>query len=198
MGYYNQSCRSCGLYFCYLYFICIHVYFMDFFILQLGYWLQRQTRIWWNTFTDKGKRHRYSTLTQLLYSVWQQTSCPTTNSKPWHGHRVKRSRQDDDTQYQYRKRKAEQERLQSPEKTQQPDARVEKALCVTSVMKKIMKLTKEDLKSERQKDITGRTIETWTNRYKDHHKYKYEIVIASSGSVWTIIIQINFIKQYKM
>jgi hypothetical protein len=62
--------------------------------------------------------------------------------------------QDDDTQYQYRKRKAEQERLQSPEKTQQPDARVEKALCVTSVMKKIMKLTKEDLKTERQKKLT--------------------------------------------
>ena len=45
----------------------------------------------------------------------------------------------------YRKRKAEQERLQSPEKTQQPDARVEKALCI-KVMKKIM--VKEDLKSQ--------------------------------------------------
>ena len=30
VGYYNQSCRSCGLYFCYLYFICIHVYFIFF------------------------------------------------------------------------------------------------------------------------------------------------------------------------
>ena len=73
-----------------------------------------------------------------------------------------------------------------------------KTLSIKSVMKKIMKLTKEDLKSERQKNITGRTIETWTNRYKDHHKYKYETVIASSGSLWTIIIQINFIKQHKM
>jgi hypothetical protein len=36
------------------------------------------------TFTDKGKRHRYSTLAQLLYSVWHPTCCPTTNSKPWH------------------------------------------------------------------------------------------------------------------
>ena len=144
VGYCNQSCRSCGLYFCYLYFICIHVYFMDFFILQMGYWLQRQTRIWWNTFTNKGKRHRYSTLAQLLYSVWQQQ--PTAN--PGTGHRVKRSRQDDETQYQYRKRKVEQERLQTPEETQQPDVRVEKALCVKSVMKKIMQLTKEDLKSQ--------------------------------------------------
>ena len=84
VGYYNQSCLSCGLYLCYHYFICIHVYFMDFFILQMGYWLQRQTLIWWNTFTDKGKRHRYSTLAQLLSSVWQQTCCPTTNSKLWH------------------------------------------------------------------------------------------------------------------
>jgi hypothetical protein len=58
---------------------------------------------------------------------------------------VKRSRQDDETQYQYRKWKAEQERLQTPEET---DARVEKALCVKSVMKKIIKLTKEDLKSK--------------------------------------------------
>jgi hypothetical protein len=61
---------------------------------------------------------------------------------------VKRSRQDDETQYQYRKWKAEQERLQTPQETQQPDARVEKALCVKLVMKKIMKLTKEDLKSQ--------------------------------------------------
>jgi prolyl-tRNA editing enzyme YbaK/EbsC (Cys-tRNA(Pro) deacylase) len=52
------------------------------------------------------------------------------------------------TQYQYRKRKAEQERLQTPEETQQPEARVEKTLCVKSVMKKIMKLTKENLKSQ--------------------------------------------------
>jgi hypothetical protein len=58
---------------------------------------------------------------------------------------MKRSRQDDETQYQYRKWKVEQERLQTPEET---DARVEKALCVKSVMKKIMKLTKEDLKSQ--------------------------------------------------
>ena len=57
---------------------------------------------------------------------------------------MKRSRQDDETQYQYRKRKVEQERLQTPEET---DVRVEKALCIKSVMKKIMKLTKEDLKS---------------------------------------------------
>jgi hypothetical protein len=35
-----------------------------------------------------------------------------------------------------------------------------KALSIKSVMKKIMKLTKEDLNSERQKNITGRTIET--------------------------------------
>jgi hypothetical protein len=41
---------------------------------------------------------------------------------------VKRSRQDDETQYQYRKRKAEQERLQTPEETQQPEARMEKAV----------------------------------------------------------------------
>jgi hypothetical protein len=61
---------------------------------------------------------------------------------------VKRSRQDDETQYQYRKWKVEQERLQTPEETQQPEARVEKALCVKSVMKKIIKLTKEDLKSQ--------------------------------------------------
>ena len=58
---------------------------------------------------------------------------------------MKRSRQDDETQYQYRKWKAEQERLQTPEEM---DARVEKALCVKSVMKKIIKLTKEDLKSQ--------------------------------------------------
>jgi hypothetical protein len=64
------------------------------------------------------------------------------------GHRVKRSRQDDETQYQYRKRKVEQERLQTPEETQQPDVRVEKALCVKSVMKKIMQLTNKDLKSQ--------------------------------------------------
>jgi hypothetical protein len=61
---------------------------------------------------------------------------------------VKRSRQDDETQYQYRKRKVEQERLQTPEETQQPDVRVEKALCVKSVMKKIMQLTNKDLKSQ--------------------------------------------------
>jgi hypothetical protein len=48
---------------------------------------------------------------------------------------MKRSRQDDETQYQYRKWKVEQERLQTPEET---DARVEKALCVKSVMKKIL------------------------------------------------------------
>ena len=132
----------------------------------------------------------YSTQYDSKRAVQQPTANPGT------GHRVKRSRQDDDTQYQYRKRKAEQERLQSPEKTQQPDARVEKALCVTSVIKKIMKLTKEDLKTERQKTLTGQTIETSTNGYKDHQKY--ETVIVSSGNVWTIIIQINFIKQYKM
>ena len=165
----------------------------------MGYWLQRQTRIWWNTFTDKGKRNRYSTLTQLLYSVWQQTCCPTTNSKHWH-------RTSGETQ---------QTNWWNPVPIQETESRSEmitiirkdptaghqsgkKTLSIKSVLKKIMKLTKEDLKSERQKDITGRTIETWTNRYKDHHKYKYETVIASSGSVWTIIIQINFIKQYKM
>lgn len=47
---------------------------------------------------------------------------PTANSGT--GHRGKRSRQDDETQYQYRKRKAEQERLQTPEETQHPDARM--------------------------------------------------------------------------
>jgi hypothetical protein len=46
------------------------------------------------------------------------------------------------------KRKVEQERLQTPEETQQPDVRVEKALCVKSVMKKIMQLTNKDLKSQ--------------------------------------------------
>jgi hypothetical protein len=132
----------------------------------------------------------YSTQYDSKRAVQQPTANPGT------GHRVKRSRQDDDTQCQYRKRKAEQERLQSPEKTQQPDARVEKALCVTSVIKKIMKLTKEDLKTERQKTLTGQTIETSTNGYKDHQIY--ETVIVSSGNVWTIIIQINFIKQFKM
>jgi hypothetical protein len=50
--------------------------------------------------------------------------------------------------------------------------------------------------TERQKNITGRTIETSTNGYKDHRKY--ETVIVSSRSVWTIIMQNNFIKQYKM
>jgi hypothetical protein len=68
-----------------------------------------------------------------------------------------------------------------------------------------MKLTKENLKSQlndkknhwtNYRNITWRTIETSTNGYKDHRKY--ETVIVSSGSVWTIIIQINFIKQYKM
>jgi hypothetical protein len=108
----------------------------------------------------------YSTQYDSKRAVQQPTAKPVT------GHRVKRSRQDDDTKYQYRKRKAEQERLQSPEKTQQPDARVEKALCVTSIMKKIMKLTKEDLKTERQKNLTDELV--------------------SSGNVWTIIIQINF------
>ena len=68
---------------------------------------------------------------------------PTAN--PGTGHRVKHSRQDDETQYQYRKWNVEQERLQTPEET---DARVEKALCVKSVIKKIMKLTKDDLKSQ--------------------------------------------------
>ena len=72
----------------------------------------------------------YSTQYDSKRAVQQPTANPGT------GHRVKRSRQDDDTQYQYRKRKAEQERSQSPEKTQRPDARVEKALCVTSVIKR--------------------------------------------------------------
>jgi hypothetical protein len=83
---------------------------------------------------------------------------------------VKRSRQDDETQYQYRKRKAEQERLQTPEETQQPEARVEKTLCVKSVMKKIMKLTKENLKSQLndKKKITGRTIETSLDELSKH------------------------------
>ena len=84
----------------------------------------------------------YSTQYDSKRAVQQPTANPGTE------HRVKRSRQDDETQYQYRKRKAEQERLQTPEETQHPDARVEKALCVKSVMKKIMKLTKEDLKSQ--------------------------------------------------
>jgi len=83
----------------------------------------------------------YSTQYDSKRAVQQPTANPGT------GYRVKRSRQDDETQYQYRKRKAEQERLQTPEETQQPEARMEKALCVKSVMKKIMKLTKEDLKS---------------------------------------------------
>ena len=88
-------------------------------------------------------------MAQLLYSVYDSKRAvqqPTAN--PGTGHRVKRSRQDDETQYQYRKWKVEQERLQTPEETQQPEARVEKALCVKSVMKKIIKLTKEDLKSQ--------------------------------------------------
>jgi hypothetical protein len=84
----------------------------------------------------------YSTQYDIQRAVQQPTANPGT------GHRVKRSRQDDETQYQYRKRKAEQERLQTPEETQQPEARVEKTLCVKSVMKKIMKLTKENLKSQ--------------------------------------------------
>ena len=87
----------------------------------------------------------YSTQNDSKRAVQQPTANPGT------GHRVTRSTQDDETQYQYRKRKVEQERLQSPEETQQPDAIVEKALCAKSVMKKIMKLTKEDLKTERQK-----------------------------------------------
>ena len=81
----------------------------------------------------------YSTQYDSKRAVQQPTANPGT------GHRMKRSRQDDETQYQYRKWKVEQERLQTPEET---DARVEKALCVKSVMKKIMKLTKEDLKSQ--------------------------------------------------
>ena len=83
-------------------------------------------------------RH-YSTQYDSKRAVQQPTANPGT------GHRVKRSRQTDETQYQYRKRKAEQKRLQTPEETQQPDARVEKALCI-KVMKKIM--VKEDLKSQ--------------------------------------------------
>ena len=84
----------------------------------------------------------YSTQYDSKRAVQQPTANPGT------GHRVKRSRQDDETQYQYRKWKVEQERLQTPEETQQPEARVEKALCVKSVIKKIMKLTKDDLKSQ--------------------------------------------------
>jgi hypothetical protein len=58
----------------------------------------------------------YSTQYDSKRAVQQPTANPGT------GHRMKRSRQDDETQYQYRKWKVEQERLQTPEET---DARVE-------------------------------------------------------------------------
>ena len=94
---------------------------------------------------------------------------PTAN--PGTGHRVKHSRQDDETQYQYRKWNVEQERLQTPEET---DARVEKALCVKSVMKKKMKLTKEDLKSQ----LTDKKKHRWTN-YRNINKW-----IQGPSKIW--------------
>ena len=62
--------------------------------------------------------------------------------------------------------------MQTPEETQQPEARVEKTLCVKSVMKKIMKLTKENLKSQLndKKKITGRTIETSLDELSKHQQ----------------------------
>ena len=54
-------------------------------------------------------------------------------------------RTDDETQYQYRKRRIEEHR-QEPVHQEQEDPRIEKALNVKNVLQTIMRMNKEDLK----------------------------------------------------
>ena len=63
---------------------------------------------------------------------------------PGTGHSIKRTRTDDETQYQYRKRRIEEHRQEPVHQEQDP--RIEKALNVKNVMQTIMRMNKEDLK----------------------------------------------------
>ena len=64
---------------------------------------------------------------------------------PGTGHSIKRTRTDDETQYQDRKRRIEEHR-QEPVHQEQEDPRIEKALNAKNVMQTIMRMNKEDLK----------------------------------------------------
>ena len=75
---------------------------------------------------------------------------------PTSGHSIKRTRRDDETQYQYRKWLIE-EHMQEPVQHEQEDQRIEKALNVKNVMQTIMRMNKEDLKKTlaEKKDTMG-------------------------------------------
>ena len=185
VGYYNQSCRSCGLYFCYLYFICIHVYFMDFFYSSDGL-LTSKT----NSYLVKYLHwQRQKTSLQYIDAI---TLLRMTANELSNNQQQTLARTSSETQ---------QTRWWYPVPIQETESRAGK-IAITrkdptagrqsgkSIVRYVgyeddNETDQRGLKksTERQKNITGRTIETSTNGYKDHRKY--ETVIVSSGSVWT-------------
>ena len=128
----------------YLIHIAIYTYFLTFYF---------RWAIDFKTQIQSGEIKSITKAKDLASTLWREHSSTYDNKRPVQlpvdnpgtGHSIKRTRTDDETQYQYRKRHIE-EHSQEPVYQEQEDPRIEKALTVKNIMQTIMRMNKEDLK----------------------------------------------------